>query len=53
VFGQAPFWLSYIFGYNNAENFFVYAAQFGRGCIIFGIACEQVCLTLTSGQVRR
>ena len=26
MFGQAPSWLRYIFGYNNAEGFFVYTA---------------------------
>jgi hypothetical protein len=29
----------YISGYKDAEDFFVYAAQFGRGCIIWGIVC--------------
>lgn len=29
----------YISGYKDAEDFLVYAAQFGRGCIIWGIVC--------------
>lgn len=29
----------YMSDYKDAEDFFVYAAQFGRGCIIWGIVC--------------
>ena len=29
----------YMSGYKDAEDFLVFAAQFGRGCIIWGIVC--------------
>jgi hypothetical protein len=30
----------YMFGYKDREAFFLYAAQFGHGMVLWGIACR-------------
>jgi len=32
----------YMFGYKDQEDFFLYAAQFGHGMVLWGIACRAV-----------